>query len=291
MIPKDLLRKIRHIEIVTNRLVTDSMAGNYESVFKGQGIAFSEVREYQYGDDIRSIDWNVSARQNKPFIKKFIEERERTVVLMVDLSASMRFATQGMSKKDMAAEVGALLAFSAIRNNDKVGLLLFSDQVEAYIPPSKQKQHILRIIRDVLYYKATHKQTNLALALEYFNRVIHKESILFIVSDFWSQNYERYLRIVGQRHDIIPISITDPLESEVPAVGKLLLEDSETKQMVQVDTSNAQVRQQLRLNHQELLNARKKLFIRLGLDAIELCTSDPYLGPIITFFQKRMKKR
>ncbi len=291
MIHKELLRKIRHIEIITNRLVTDSMAGNYESVFKGQGIEFSEVREYQYGDDIRSIDWNVSARQNKLFIKKFSEERERTVMLMIDVSASMHFASRGMSKNDVAAEVAALLAFSAIRNNDKVGLLLFSDEVEIYVPPGKQRQHILRIIRDVLYYKPKHKKTDLCLALEYFNRVMHKESILFVISDFWSVDYEKYLRIAQRRHDIIPVCIHDLREFEVPLVGRLHLEDMETGATVYVDTSQARVRDHLNQHFDEMSGQRHRMFARLGLDRIELVTDQPYLKPVMNFFQQRMKRR
>lgn len=291
MIPKELLKKIRTIEISTNRLVTDSLGGNYESVFKGQGMEFSEVREYQFGDDIRSIDWNVTARQRKPYIKKFIEERELTVILMVDVSASKGFATQGQKKKELAAEISALLAFSAIRNSDRVGLLLFSDQVEAYVPPRKDRQHILRLIRDVLYFKPKHTGTDLAGALEYLSRVHPRQAVTFILSDFFDKGFEKRFKQSSRKYDLIPIMFRDPAEMDLPKAGYVELQDFETGELVSVHTDRQDVRQQFANNYQEWFEQKIRFFKRQGTDVIDIVTNEPYVKPITQFFQKRMARK
>ncbi|OED34669.1 hypothetical protein AB834_06205 [PVC group bacterium (ex Bugula neritina AB1)] len=287
MIPQEIFQKIRRVEIITNHLVSGSLSGGYESAFKGQGIEFSELREYEYGDDVRLIDWNVSARQNKPFIKKFTEERECTVMFLVDMSASMRFASSIVSKKDMAAEVVALLAFSALRNGDKVGFMSFSEQVEKYVPPRKNKQHILRMIRDILCYEASYRKTNLAKALDCFNRAVRKKTILFVVSDFWSENYETYLRSSSLRHDVIPVVFLDPMEKEIPFMGKILWEDLETQKILETDTSSSIFRKSFSKKIEEYRTQRRDIFNRLKLDAIDLSTNESYAKSIVAFFKKR----
>ncbi|MBU1061388.1 MAG: DUF58 domain-containing protein, partial [Candidatus Omnitrophica bacterium] len=225
MIPKEILKKVKQIEIRTGRLVNDVFAGQYESIFKGRGMEFHEVREYVQGDDIRSIDWNVTARTGHPYVKKFVEERELTVLLMADISMSGQFGTREKMKKEIMAELGALLAFSAIKNNDKIGLLLFTDNVEKFISPKKGRSHVLRVIRELLYYEPKGRKTNINSALEYLGRVLKKKAVIFLLSDFMDSDYERRLRILNKRHDIVTIAISDPRERTFPDVGLIEFED------------------------------------------------------------------
>ncbi len=238
MITKEILKQVRQIEIRTKGLVNQVFSGEYHSVFKGRGMEFSEVREYQFGDDIRNIDWNVTARFGHPFIKVFEEERELTVILMVDLSGSLNFGSADKTKQEVAAELSAILAFSALKNNDKVGLILFTDKIEKFVPPRKGNKHVLRIIRDVLSFEPEGKSTNLKGALEYMNNAIKKRSIVFLLSDFMDSDFEKILRVVGKRHDLIGIVLNDKREEEIPKVGVIRFTDAETGQERWVDTSN-----------------------------------------------------
>jgi len=290
MIPKEILKKVKRIEISTRGLVNEVFSGEYHSVFKGRGMEFSEVREYQIGDDIRSIDWNVSARQGHPFVKVFEEERELTVMLMVDVSASGNFGTTSQMKGEIAAELCAVLAFSAIKNNDKVGLLIFSDKIEKFIPPRKGKQHVLRVIREILYYKPEDAKTDLNIALEYLNRVVKRRSIAFIISDFLTENYEKALQIANKKHDIIAIDIIDPREVELPNVGFLELEDAETGETVLIDTSNTEIRETFFEESQEERETREKFFKSIGVDNINVYTDRSYVEPIVKFFKMRSKR-
>ncbi|NUO81345.1 DUF58 domain-containing protein, partial [candidate division KSB1 bacterium] len=235
MIPKEILKKVRRLEIQTRALVNDVFSGEYHSVFKGRGMAFAEVREYVLGDDVRNIDWNVTARTGHPFVKVFDEERELTVMLLVDVSSSGEFGTHEQMKGDIAAEICALLAFSAIKNNDKVGLIIFTDRIEKFVPPKKGRTHVLRVLREVLYHKPEGHGTNITTALEYLNRVIRRKAVVFLVSDFLSEGYEKALRVAGKRHDLVAIPITDPRETEIPNVGLVELEDAETGEVHLLD--------------------------------------------------------
>src|SRR6478672_7201171 len=238
MLRRDLLRKIRKIEIVTERLVRDRMAGQYHSVFKGRGIAFSEVREYMPGDDIRLIDWNVSARMNETYVKLFVEEREMTVLLLVDMSASGRFGSREQEKRELAAELAAILAFSAIRNNDRVGLIIFTDEVERFVPPKKGKKHVLRVVSEILQFKEKSRRTALDVGLDFLGHVIRRKAVAFLISDFLAPvgSYERALRITARRHDLIPVRVSDPLEEALPDVGLIEMVDPETGGVVVFDT-------------------------------------------------------
>lgn len=290
MIPKEILKKVRAIEIYTKRLVNDVLAGEYHSVFKGRGMEFAEVREYQPGDDIRSIDWNVTARMGHPFVKLHVEERELTVILLIDASASGNFGTINQMKGELAVELCAVLAFSAIRNNDKIGLLIFTDDVERYIPPKKGRNHVLRVIRELLYFQPQRKGTNIRVALEYLNRVMRRKAVVFLVSDFLTTNYEQALRITNQKHDVIPVTITDQREMELPAVGLLEVEDAETGELLLLDTFDAKVRnayKELALRRQA---ERERLFRSLKMDAINVRTDEPYLNTLMTFFHRRASR-
>ena len=295
MIPKELFKKIRHIEITTSRLVTDVFAGQYHSVFKGQGIEFDEVREYNIGDDIRSIDWNVTARTGQPHVKKFIEERELSVMILVDVSASNCFGSDSYLKSQLAAEVSALLALSAIRNNDKVGLIIFTDRIEKFIPPRKGRSHVLRVIREILYFKPEGKSTDIIQALDYLNRVSTRKSICFLLSDFFTEHapeaLKKTLSIANKRHDLIAVSLNDPREQTLPDVGLLRLEDAETGEFFMVDTSNASVRRQFEEENKTRLKNRQQLFRSLGMDFIELSTDQAYTDAIVRFFKERQRKR
>ncbi|OQX88612.1 DUF58 domain-containing protein, partial [candidate division KSB1 bacterium 4484_87] len=260
MIPKEVLKKVKRIEIATRGLVNDVFSGEYHSVFKGRGMEFSEVREYQPGDDIRTIDWNVTARMGHPFVKVFEEERELTVMLLVDVSSSGEFGTFERMKAEIATEICALLAFSAIKNNDKVGLIIFTDQIEKFIPPKKGKSHVLRVIRELLYHKPEGTKTDISSALEYLNRVTRRRSVVFLVSDFISSDYDKALQIANRRHDIVAITVTDPREVEMPNVGFVELEDAETGEIVLVDTSVGSVRQLYQRNTTKEIESREKLF-------------------------------
>jgi len=290
MIPKEILQKVREIEIYTNRLVNDSLAGEYHSVFKGRGMEFSEVREYQQGDDIRTIDWNVTARMGHPYVKLHVEERELTVILLVDASASGSFGTVNTMKGELAVELCAVLAFSAIRNNDKIGLITFTDDVEKYIPPKKGKNHVLRVIRELLYFHPERTETNIQVALEYLNNVIRRKAVVFLVSDFIARNYEQALRVTSRKHDVIPITITDPREQELPVVGLLELEDAETGEHIMLDTFDQRVRTAYEALARQEQETRERFFRSMKLDVINVRTDEPYIQTLISFFRKRASR-
>ncbi len=253
-------------------------------------MEFSEVREYQFGDDIRTIDWNVTARMGKPFVKIFEEERELTVVLLVDVSSSGEFGTVHQMKGEIAAEICALLAFSAIKNNDKVGLIVFTDEVEKFVTPKKGKSHVLRVVREILYHKPKGRGTNIGKALEFLSRITHRRSVVFLVSDFINSDYEKALQIANRRHDIIAISITDPRERELPNVGFIELEDAETGETFLLDTSDAAVRRSVAGRSEEIMTARQKLFRSINVDHIDINTRETYIEPLIRFFRMRAKR-
>lgn len=288
---REILKKIRRLELRTKRLVDSMFAGSYHSVFKGRGMNFEEVREYNPGDEIRAIDWNVTARMNAPYVKKFTEERELTVMLVVDVSASGNFGSVNSSKRELAAEVASILAFSAIRNNDKVGLLLFTDEVELFIHPKKGRLHILRLIREMLYFKPRHRGTNIAAALEYLNKVVTRRSVVFLISDFLDRGYSRPLSVTSRRHDLISIPVVDPGEEDLPDVGIVTLEDPETGEQIDVNTSS----RALRGAYLALEDRRKKSidqeFNKLGVDMIPLRTDEDYLPVLRAFFDRREKRQ
>ena len=290
MIPREIFKKIRRIEIRTRRLVNDLFSGEYHSTFKGQGMEFEEVREYSPGDDIRLIDWNVTARTGFPYIKKFKEERELTVMLLVDASSSGRFGTHEQYKEELAAELCALLAFSAIKNNDKVGLIIFTDIVEKYIPPQKGQPHVLRLIREILYFKPEHDQTNIAGALEFFNRVTKRKSVVFLISDFLSENYETPLRIANKKHDFIAVKITDPRELEFGNYGLMELEDAETGEVMVIDTGSAVFRREFAQRAEESASGLERSLRLIDLDFIQIRTDQSYIVPLIQFFKMREKR-
>jgi uncharacterized protein (DUF58 family) len=287
MIDKDLIKQVKQIEIRTRGLVNQVFSGEYHSVFKGRGMEFSEVREYQFGDDIRNIDWNVTARFGHPYIKIFEEERELTLILMVDLSGSLMFGTKEKTKQRVAAEISAILAFSALKNNDKAGLILFTDKIEKFVPPAKGKKHVLRIIREVLSFKPEGKTTNIKTALEYMNNTIKKKGIVFLISDFMDEGYEKILRIVGKKHDLIGILLKDQRETEIPPLGLIKLTDAETGRQRWVDTSDAKFKNGLIELRQRLLARRKSLFVTSRLDSIEIQTGENYVKPLVKFFKIR----
>ncbi len=290
MLTKELLKQVRQIEIRTKGLVNQVFSGEYHSVFKGRGMEFSEVREYQFGDDIRNIDWNVTARFGHPFIKIFEEERELTVMLMVDLSGSLIFGTVEKTKQQVAAELSAILAFSALKNNDKVGLILFTDKIEKFVPPRKGRSHVLRIIREVLSFEPEGKSTNLKAALEYLNSTIKKRSIVFLLSDFMDTGYEKILRIIGKKHDLIGVVLNDKRESEIPAMGLVELTDAETGEERWVDTSSTKIQKRLKEVRSDMIRKRKSLFISSRLDSIEVQTGDDYVKPLVQFFRLRERR-
>jgi len=289
-IPREILRKVRRIEIRTRKLVNESLAGGYHSVFKGQGMEFSEVREYQFGDDVRSIDWNVTSRMGRPFVKKYKEERELTVVLVVDVSASGTFGSAEQVKSEVMAEICALLAFSAIRNNDRVGLILFTDRVEKFVPPAKGQRHVLRVIREILFHRPVGRGTDLDGALEYLGRVIRRRAVVFLVSDFLTRDFERSLRLVNRVHDLVALSVRDPRESELPAVGMVALEDAETGVVQVVDTGVPRLRQAFREAALDAQQRLRDLFRRLGIDTVELANGEPYDVPLVRFFEERARR-
>jgi uncharacterized protein (DUF58 family) len=290
MLPAEILKKVRRIEIRTNRLVNESLAGEYHSIFKGRGMEFSEVREYQYGDDVRTIDWNVTSRMGHPYVKKHVEERELTVILLVDFSASGDFGTRLQFKREIEAELCALLAFSAIKNNDRVGLIAFTDRIETFLPPKKGKDHVLRVIREVLYFRPRGRTTDLAQALQHMYRAISKRSVAFIVSDFLAEGYERALRVTARKHDLIAITVTDPREEDLPPIGLVHLEDAETGERVFVDTSDRRTRERFRAWAGARRAAREALFRSVGIDALELFTDRPYEVPLVRFFHRRARR-
>ncbi len=299
MIPREILKKIRQIELRTNRIVTETLAGAYHSVFKGQGMNFDEVREYQPGDDVRAIDWNVTARMNHPFVKKFIEERELTLMLVVDVSGSGLFGSRDQSKRELSAELASVLAFSAIRNNDKVGLLLYSNEVETFIPPRKGRSHVLRVIREVLYFEPQNRGTNLPKALEFMGRVLPHRSICAVISDFISPHgsveltrpEQTALRIANRRHDVVAIQITDRHELELPALGRLVLEDAETGEILEVNTGSADCRNAFALRQQKQLEDLARQLRASGIDSLQLRTDEAYAAGLARFFENRRSRR
>lgn len=315
MIPREILRKIRQVELRTTRLVTETLAGQYHSVFKGQGMNFDEVREYQPGDEVRTIDWNVTARMNHPFVKKFVEERELTLLLVVDLSSSGWFGSGEQSKRELAAEIASVLAFSAIRNNDKVGLILFTDRVEKYIPPRKGRRHVLRVIREILFYEPRRPGTDLNQALEFLSRVIAHRAIVVILSDFLGQTRPSRsdinihlrrqavfsdtlaqasftaLRQANRRHDVVAVHVTDRYELELPALGYLILKDAETGEVVEVNTGDERRRRAFSQRQQQFQAELRRLFRSAGIDTIQLQTNAPYARALGRFFETREKRR
>jgi len=290
MLPKEVIKKIRRIEIRTKKLVNELFSGEYHSTFKGQGMEFEEVRQYEPGDDVRLIDWNVTARMGLPYIKKFREERELTVVLLIDVSSSGQFGTRDRFKNETAAELGALLAFSAIKNNDKVGLIIFTDQIEIFVPPKKGRAHVLRIIREILYFKPQGKGTNIAAALEYFNKVIRRKSVVFLVSDFLSEGFTKPLQIANNKHDIIAIKVSDPREITFNNVGLIELEDAETGEVLITDTGSKEFRKEFAAQAEEDVAGLKKRFRSINLDFINIRTDQSYIFPLINFFKMREKR-
>lgn len=290
MLPAEVLKQVRQLHIRTRRLVDGIFAGEYHSVFKGLGIEFAEVREYVPGDDVRSIDWNVTARLGEPYVKRYVEERELTVMLLVDLSASGQFGSVDKLKTEVATELCAALALSALQNNDKVGLILFTDRIEKYIPPQKGRNRALRVIREMLSAEPEGRGTDIGKALEYLHAVIRRRSVAFLISDFLADGYEQALRIAHQRHDIIPVRISDRREDELPAVGLVNLQDLETGQQVLVDTSSAAFRQHYRERLEASANDRRQLFRSIGIDTIEMRTDESYIGPLMRFFRRREER-
>jgi uncharacterized protein (DUF58 family) len=290
MIPREIVKKLRKIEIHTARLANDQLAGSYHSVFKGRGMAFAEVRQYQPGDDVRFIDWNVSARMNDTYVKVFTEEREMTVMLLVDMSASERFGSGAQAKQDTAAEVAALLAFSAIKNNDRVGLLLFTDRVEKFVPPKKGKGHVMRVVTEILSAKPTHKGTDVRAAIDLLGHVQKRKCVTFLISDFIAGGYERSLRIAAARHDLIPIQISDPREETLPDMGVVLVEDLESGALLEVDTSSRSVRDAYAARVTRKRAEREQIFRRLDLDHLTIQTDKPYARPIAELFRRRQKR-
>ncbi len=290
MIPKEILKKVRQIEIRTGRLVNDVFAGEYESVFKGRGMEFHEVREYVPGDDIRSIDWNVTARSGHPYVKKFVEERELTVIIMADMSGSGSFGTRNKMKVELMAEIGAVLSFSAVKNNDKIGLVLFTDRVEKFIPPKKGRPHVLRAIRELLYYKPESRRTSIRSAIEYLGKVLKKRAVIFLISDFMDTGYEKLLGILNKRHDIICVSISDPREKDMPDIGLVKFEDAETGEILYMDTADDSLRKEFAKQRLAFLDARSKAFRSIGVDSINISTDKPYMDPLIIFFRMRARR-
>jgi uncharacterized protein (DUF58 family) len=289
MIPKEILRRVRQIEIRTQSVVDAILSGEYKSVFKGKGMEFSEVRMYAEGDDIRSIDWNVTARMGEPYVKKLVEERELTVMLMVDASASGNFGTVSKMKAEIAVELCALLAFSAIKNNDRVGLCIFTSEVEKYIPPKKGKKHVLRVIRELLYFKPSKPGTDITEALRYLNRVQRKKAVVFLVSDFMADGYEPVLRTVARRHDCIAVTLSDPREQELVNVGLIELEDPETGERMLVDSGSRAFREYYARQVAGRQAALTSFFRSARIDEIPITTAGDYVDPLVRFFKRREK--
>ena len=291
MSTSELLKKVRKIEIKTKGLSNHIFAGEYHTAFKGKGMAFSEVREYQAGDDVRTIDWNVTARYNNPFVKIFEEEREMTVMLLIDISKSGKFGTENKTKKEIATELSAVLAFSAIQNNDKVGVIFFTDIIEKFIPPKKGKSHILRIIRELLAFEPENSGTNIAVALEYFSSVIKKRSVCFILSDFLDDNFTKPLQIANKKHDIVAIRIHDKREENLPNVGMIKMLDAESGKRSWIDTSSKKIRMNFGSKYKKRAEKLKQDFLLCGVDHININTAESYIKPLINFFKQREHRR
>ena len=287
MIPREVLEKVRRIEITTRSMVRETFAGHYSSIFKGRGMEFDEVREYQPGDDIRTIDWNVTARTGWLHVKKYVEERELTVLIIFDASGSFDFGTSLRLKRELAAEVGAVLAFSATRNNDKVGLLIFTDKIEAFIPPRKGTKHVLRIIREILHFKPSSRGTDISQALEYAMRVVKRHSVMFLISDFRDKNYEKALTVANRRHDVVAVTVGDPSEYDIPPVGLIEVEDGESEERVVLDLTTEKNARYFREINRELAAERKAVLSRARVDEISLGTERDYAEPLVRFFRER----
>lgn len=290
MIPREVLDKVRKIEITTRAMVRDTFAGQYESIFKGRGMEFDEVREYQPGDDIRTIDWNVTARTGWLHVKKYVEERELTVLVVFDASGSFDFGTAAHLKRELAAEIGAVLAFAAIRNNDKVGLLIFTDRIETFVPPRKGSKHVLRIIREILHFTPRSRGTDIGMALEYAMKVVRRHSVMFLISDFRDTGYANALRVANSKHDVVAVTISDPREMEIPPVGLLEVEDGETGKRSVLDLRSARDSEQFRKAAAELGAERQRVLTRAKVDEIGLRTDRDYVDPLVKFFQRRERR-
>lgn len=290
MLPREIVRKIRRIQITTSRLVNESLAGEYHSVFKGRGMEFDEVREYQHGDDIRTIDWNVTSRAGHPFVKRYVEERELTVMLLVDVSASGAFGSREKTKSEVAAEISALLAFSAIKNHDRVGAILFSDRVEKFIPPRRGSTHVLRVIRELLFYRPVCRGTSIQRALEHLSHVVRKRAVVFLISDLLDQGFEASLKVANRRHDVVIIHIVDPRERVLPDVGILEVRDAETGEVMLLDTSLARVRTAYRDHWENSHREQRKLFHSHNLDYVLINAAESYDLPLVRFFEARARK-
>ncbi len=284
---KELLKKVRKIEIKTRGLSKHIFAGEYHSAFKGRGMSFSEVRDYQYGDDVRNIDWNVTARYDKAYIKTYEEERELTVMLLIDISASENFGTKEQFKKDLITELAAVISFSAIQNNDKVGVIFFTDKIEKYIPPQKGKKHILRIIRELLSIQPENKKTDISQALQYFTNVVKKRSTAFLISDFFDDNFEKAVQIAGHKHDLIALQIYDNNEYTLPNVGLIKMEDAETGKEIYVDTSIKSVRENFAEERLKYIQSVKQIFDKTGTDSTRIKTDEDYIKPLLKLFKSR----
>ncbi len=290
MIPREILKKVRRVEITTRGLVNEIFSGEYHSVFKGRGMDFAEVREYQYGDDIRSIDWNVTARAGTPFVKVFEEERELTVMLVVDVSASGDFGTRNQMKGEVAVEICALLAFSAIKNNDKVGLIIFSDRIEKFVPPRKGRRHVLRVLRELFYYEPEGRGTDVQVALDYLNHVVRRRAVVFLVSDFIAPEFDRPLSVAGRRHDVIAVRMGDRREDELPPLGFVEFEDAETGDRTLVNTSVERFRAELHALVERSRAMQDGAFRRSKVDVIDIRTDEPYERPLMRFFKERGRR-
>lgn len=290
MIPREILKKVRRIEIATRGLVNEVFSGEYHSVFKGRGMNFAEVREYQYGDDIRSVDWNVTARTGSPYVKVFEEERELTVMLAVDVSGSGDFGTRERMKGEIAVEICALLAFSAIKNNDKVGLIIFSDQIEKFVPPRKGRRHVLRVLRELLYSKPAGRETDIAGALQYLVRVVRRRAVVFLVSDFLAADYQKALSVTGRRHDVIAVRMCDRREMELPAIGYVEFEDAESGEHLMVNTSDRDFRAAFQQRAAQNRAALDRIFKQTKVDVIDIETGQQYVDPLMRFFKERARR-
>jgi uncharacterized protein (DUF58 family) len=285
----ELFEQARRIELVSRRLVDDQLAGQYHSVFKGRGLVFSDVRPYAAGDDVRSIDWNITARMNAPHVKQFVEERDRTVHLMIDMSASGSFGSRNFAKRELAAELAAVVAFSAIKNNDRVGLIVVTDQVERYVPPKKGRRHVLRVIGEILAFEPRSRGTDLAAGLDFLGKIARRRSVVFLVSDFLADGWDRALRIAARRHEVVPVVVTDPLERGLPRVGLVALEDLETGEVVEIDTSGA-AGDELRARAAAREVALAAALRRINLDVVTVATDEPYVDALVAYFRARARR-
>ena len=291
MIPKEILEKVRLIEIRSRNVVNDLFAGEYHSAFKGRGMEFAEVREYLRGDDVRTIDWNVTARTGSPYVKVFDEEREQTVMLLVDASASGAFGSVRQMKGEVGVEISALLAFAAIKNNDRVGLLIFTDVVEVFVPPKKGRKHVLRVIRELLYFQPQGKRTSITSALDYLEKVLHRRSVVFLISDFIDEHYERSLQLMRRRHDLVAVSLFDPRERALPDVGFINLQDAETGEQFLVDSGRQEVRAYFARQQEQEDERRRALFLRNGVDEVSIDITKSYVDPLVRLFHARVRRR